>query len=77
MVMEFDNVETIKRSVEVGSGASILPESTVVNEVRTGLLAKAQLSDGPYTRSIGLIHRRGRVLSTASQRFVDLLLGPS
>ena len=31
-VMEFDNVETIKRSVEVGSGLSILPETTVVNE---------------------------------------------
>jgi len=30
-VMEFDNVETIKRSVEVGSGVAILPEPTVAN----------------------------------------------
>ncbi|MEO6725384.1 MAG: LysR family transcriptional regulator, partial [Blastocatellia bacterium] len=37
-VMEFDNIETIKRSVEVGVGLSILPETAVVNEVRTRLL---------------------------------------
>ena len=73
-VMEFDNIETIKRSVEVGSGLSILPETTVVNEVRSGLLATVDFTEGPFTRSVGIIHRRGRVLSAAAQEFVRLLV---
>ena len=74
-VMEFDNIETIKRSVEVGSGMSILPDTTVVNEVKSGLLATADFAEGPFTREVGIIHRRGRVLSAAAQAFVHLLVG--
>ena len=72
-VMEFDNIETIKRSVEVNSGVSILPETTVVNEVRSGLLVKVALAEGPFTRAVGIIHRRSRILSAAAQAFVQLL----
>jgi len=74
-VMEFDNVETIKRSVEVGTGLSILPASTVAREARSGMLATADFAEGPFTREVGLIHRRGRVLSAAAQAFVRLLVG--
>lgn len=74
-VMEFDNVETIKRSVEVGSGIAILPESTVVSERRAGLLVTRAFSEGPFTRDVGVIHRRGRVPSVAAQAFLRLLVG--
>jgi len=75
-VMEFDNVETIKRSVEVGTGLSILPSSTVARETRSGLLATSDFAEGPFTREVGLIQRRGRELSTSAKAFVRLLLGP-
>jgi len=74
-VMEFDNVETIKRSVEVGTGLSILPATTVTREARSGTLATADFAEGPFTREVGIIHRRGRVLSAAAQAFVRLLAG--
>jgi DNA-binding transcriptional LysR family regulator len=74
-VMEFDNIETIKRSVEVGSGVSILPETTLVNEIRSGLLATCDFVEGPFTRDVGVIYRRGRVLSAAARQFVTMLLG--
>jgi DNA-binding transcriptional LysR family regulator len=74
-VMEFDNVETIKRSVEVGTGLSILPATTVTREVKGRMLATAGFAEGPFTREVGIIHRRGRVLSTAAQAFVRLLAG--
>ena len=73
-VMEFDNVETIKRSVEVGSGLSILPASTVANELRGGLLVTPEFVEGPFTRDVGMIHRRGRVPSAAAQEFVRMLV---
>jgi DNA-binding transcriptional LysR family regulator len=75
-VMAFDNIETIKRSVEVGSGLSILPETTVRNEVRGGLLTVAEFAEGRFTRTVGVIHRRGRVLSAAAREFVRLLVAP-
>lgn len=72
-VMEFDNIETIKRSVEVGIGISILPETAVVSEVKSGLLAKLDFSEGTFTRAVGIIHRRGRVFSAAAREFMQML----
>lgn len=72
-MMEFDNIETIKRSVEVGIGVSILPETAVVSEVKSGLLIKLDFSEGTFTRPVGIIHRRGRVFSAAAREFVQML----
>jgi DNA-binding transcriptional LysR family regulator len=76
-VMEFDNVETIKRSVEVGTGLSILPATTVRREVKSGMLATPALVEGPFTREVGVVYRRGRVLGAAAQAFVRLLTEPA
>jgi DNA-binding transcriptional LysR family regulator len=72
-VMEFDNIETLKRAVEVGSGLPIVPETTVANEVKNKLLAKLDFAEGRFTRTVGIVHRRGRVLSLAAREFVRLL----
>jgi DNA-binding transcriptional LysR family regulator len=75
-VMEFDNIETLKRSVEVGNGVAIVPETTVVNEVKSGLLRQVDFTEGQFTRSVGIVHRRGRVLAAAASEFVRMLLSP-
>ncbi len=72
-VMEFDNIETIKRSVEVGLGLSILPETAVAKEVENRLLAMLDFSEGTFTRPIGIIHRKGKVFSPAAGKFVEML----
>ncbi len=74
-VMEFDNIETIKRAVEVGSGVSIVPETTVVDAVQRGSLARAGFVEGRFTRTVGVIHRRGRVLGHAGQAFIGIMTG--
>jgi DNA-binding transcriptional LysR family regulator len=73
IVTEFDNIETIKRSVEAGIGVSILPQNTVKNEVKARTLASIPFSDGPYTRSIGIIHRKGHELTPTARAFIELL----
>jgi LysR family transcriptional regulator, transcriptional activator of the cysJI operon len=73
IVMEFDNIETIKRSVEVGIGLSILPETAVVSEVRGGSLVALEFTEGVFTRPIGIIHRKGKIFSAAAREFVRLL----
>lgn len=72
-VMEMDNIETIKRSVEVGIGISILPENAVVNEVRNGMLIALKFTEGTFTRALGIIHRHNKVFSKAAQEFMQLL----
>lgn len=73
IAMELDNIETIKRSVEAGLGVSILPAPALENEVRAGTLVTRPLRDGPFRRSIGAIHRRGRELSGAAQALLEML----
>ncbi|HLV68228.1 MAG TPA: LysR family transcriptional regulator [Polyangiaceae bacterium] len=73
VVTEFDNVETIKRSVEAGLGVSILPENSMKNEVKLRTLVAIPPSEGPLTRSVGIIVRRGRELSPTARAFIELL----
>jgi LysR family transcriptional regulator, transcriptional activator of the cysJI operon len=70
-VMELDNIETIKRSVEAGLGVSILPAQALANEVRAGTLLRRPLLEGPLRRPIAAIQRRGRELSRAAQALLD------
>jgi DNA-binding transcriptional LysR family regulator len=73
IVMELDNIETIKRSVEAGLGISILPAPALESEVRTGTLVSRPLREGPFRRSIGAIHRRGRELSAPAAALLEML----
>lgn len=73
-VAEFDNIETIKRAVEVGMGLAIVPRPSVLDEQRSGQLSVVQLAEAEWTRSVGLIHRSDRALSIAAEKFIQLLL---
>ena len=70
-IMEMDNVETIKRAVEMGVGVSILPSATVQHEVAQGTLVARPFAEGTFTRPIGLLVRKGKYLDRASQAVLD------
>ena len=74
-VMELDNVETIKRVVEIGSGLAILPEPAVRPEVKGRTLVAVQLSDDVFLRPLGIIHRQGKHFSPAAEKFIECLQG--
>jgi DNA-binding transcriptional LysR family regulator len=76
-VMEFDNVETIKRAVEIDSGVAIVPETTVQQEVKGRTLVAVGLENANCVRPVGLIYKKTRVLSPAMERFIELLKKPS
>ncbi len=73
VVMEFDNVETIKQAIGINAGVSILPRPTVLKEIGIRTLAAAPLAIAGLVRPIGIIHRRGRRLTPAVAAFIDLL----
>jgi DNA-binding transcriptional LysR family regulator len=71
--MEFDNIETVKRAVEVESGVSLVPAITVRQEVENGLLAAVKISDPKITRPLGVITKRNRARSQALKEFISAL----
>lgn len=73
VVHSFDNIENIKRAVEIGAGISILPIPTVRREVDHGFLKALPFSDRKLHRPLGIIHRRHKHISNAAEKFVDLL----
>lgn len=70
---EFDNIETIKRAVEVGFGVSIVPLPAVVDEQKAGDLAVVNMAEKEWLRPVGVVYRSDRKLSLAAQKFVQLL----
>jgi DNA-binding transcriptional LysR family regulator len=72
-VAEFDNIETIKRAVEVGFGVAVVPSPSVVDEERSGQLFVVPLAEPEWTRSVGVIYRSDRTLGTAAKKFIQLL----
>jgi len=72
-VMEFDNIETVKRAVEIDHGIAIVPQATVVQEVKQGTLAVVAFKGKEFTRPLAILHRKGRVLTPAMKKFIETL----
>lgn len=73
--MEMDNIETIKRGVEIDAGVSIVPEPAITQEVKNKTLVAVQLADETLTRPLGIISKKGRRFTPAVQEFIDFLRG--
>ncbi len=72
-VMEFDNIETVKRAVEIDHGIAIVPQATVQQESKAGTLAVLPFKGRNFTRPLAILHRKGRVLTPAMKKFIETL----
>jgi DNA-binding transcriptional LysR family regulator len=72
-VMEFDNIETVKRAVEIDAGVAIVPQGTVVQEVAKQTLAQVALEEGEFFRPLAAIYKKNKVLSPAMKEFLAVL----
>ena len=73
VVMQFDNIETIKQAIAIAAGVSILPRRAVAMEVGIRMLGAVPLAIGGLVRPIAIIHRKGKRLTPAVARFIDVL----
>ena len=76
VVMEFDNIETIKRSVEIGAGISIVPLLSVQKEVQSGALVQVNLAGKSFYRPLGVIAQKDKPLNPAAMKFIELMQHP-
>jgi DNA-binding transcriptional LysR family regulator len=72
-VMEFDNVETVKRAVEIDAGVSIVPLGTVTQEISKNTLAAVEIEDGEFFRPLAAMYKKNKVLSPAMKQFLATL----
>jgi DNA-binding transcriptional LysR family regulator len=74
-VMEFDNIETVKRAVEINAGIALVPATTVENEVARGVIRVIPMRGKQFVRPLAIIHRKSRVLTPAMRKFIATLTG--
>jgi len=74
LAMHFDNIQTIKEAVALGSGISILPARTMQAEIAQGRLVAVKLHAPKLVRPIGIVHRKRKKFNRAAQTFLELLV---
>jgi DNA-binding transcriptional LysR family regulator len=72
-VMEFDNIETVKRAVEIDAGVAIVPQGTVAQEVHKTTLAQVEFEGEEFYRPLAVIYKKNKVLSPAIKQFIAIL----
>ena len=74
VVMQFDNIQSIKEAVALGSGISILPERTMQTDVDQNRLVSIPLHAPELVRPTGIIHRRKKKFTRAGREFLGLVM---
>ncbi|MBL6765703.1 MAG: LysR family transcriptional regulator [Verrucomicrobiae bacterium] len=72
-VMEFDNIETVKRAVEIDAGVAIVPRGTVSQEVNKSTLSQLLFEDEDFYRPLAAVYKKNKVLSPAIKQFISIL----
>jgi DNA-binding transcriptional LysR family regulator len=73
VVMHFDNVQTMKEAVTLGTGISILPVQVLREDLEEGRLVAIPLEGRALVRPLGVIHRRRKKFNRATQAFLNVL----
>jgi hypothetical protein len=71
--MEFDNIETVKRAVEIDAGIAIVPLGTIAQEISKQTLTSVPLENVDLFRPIAAIYKKNKVLSPAMKQFIAVL----
>ena len=74
-VMEFANIETVKRAVEIEAGVSIVPQATILQEVHKQTLAEVRIEGAELYRPLAALYKKNKVLSPAMKQFLHILKG--
>lgn len=72
-VMEFDNIETVKRAVEIDAGIAIVPQGTINQEVAKQTLSQVTFEDVELYRPLAAIYKKSKVLSPAMKQFLSII----
>jgi DNA-binding transcriptional LysR family regulator len=72
-VVEFDNIETVKRGVLIENAISIVPSESVRTEVQSGSLAQIAIKGKFIWRPLGIVRRRTKAITPAMREMIQIL----
>lgn len=72
-VVEFDNIETVKRGVLIENAISIVPSESVQSEVKAGTLVSIPIKGKFIWRPLGIVRRRTKAITPAMREMIALL----
>jgi len=70
---EFENLETVKRAVEIDAGIALVPQGSIAREIQKHTLAAVAIEDGRFFRPTAAIYKKSRVFSPAMKQFLAIL----
>ena len=73
VVMELDHISTLMHAVEVDIGVSIVPSPAVEQGRSQNTLVALSFEGAAFFRPLGILHRRGRSFSVATQKLLEVL----
>ncbi len=74
VVMHFDNIQTMKEAVALGTVVSILPVRVLHDDLERGRLVAIPIDGCSLVRPLGIIHLKRKRFNRAMQAFLDLLM---
>jgi LysR family transcriptional regulator, transcriptional activator of the cysJI operon len=73
VVMQFDNLQTIRDAVVLGSGVSIVPGRILRSDLEQGRMAAVPIASPGLYRPLGIVHRKRKKFHKAAAAFLELL----
>lgn len=74
VIHEYDNIETLKRAVEIGMGCAFIPRNTVLQELKNRTLEIIRLNEKlNLKRPLGILYVKGKTFSKSTQTFLELI----
>jgi len=71
LVKEYENIETVKNAVEIGLGCSILPKTTITQELKDATLEVVSLRGLALKRPLALMYSDKKVFTKAAKIFLE------
>lgn len=73
VIMHFDNLQTIREAVMLGSGVSIVPGRILRADLEQGRMAAVPIASPGLYRPLGIVHRKRKRFHKAAEAFLELL----
>lgn len=73
IIKEYENIETIKNAINVGMGCSILPKSTVTQEIQAKTFDMIKVKGLDIKRPLAIIHNSNKVFSNSTRLFYEMI----
>lgn len=74
VVLELENVETIKAAVKAELGSALVPNCAVADELTAGVFGRVRIEGDGFIFRVGAVYRKDLPLSAAAQKFVSTLV---